>query len=371
MGRCRRRPRGALGLSVGVDARPLLEPPGGLRRYAEGLLPELIRIAPGVDFRLFATRAPAQPWARATIVPGSPSALLRWWWEDHALPRALARAPVDVFFSPLGAVPALPCPAVATLHDLAFLEEPGLLPWHHAAYWRRVARRLPRAASVIAVSDATRDSALRRLALDPARVVAIPSGVDARFARAAPARIDALRARHGLPAEFVLAVGSWEPRKNLVLLAEAVSRAGRRLGRGVPLVVAGQPSPQQSGRFPQVRALGVVDDAELVALLSAATALALPSLHEGFGLPLVEAMACGTPCLASDVDALPEVAGGAALLLPPRDVDAWAAALVRILEEPALRADLGARGRARADAFSWERTARLTLAALEAAAPGR
>lgn len=338
-----------------------------MRRYAEGLLPELRRLAPDVDWRLYSPVEPSQDWAHARLVPGPRTALLRWWWEGWALPRTLEREPVDVFFSPLGAVPELRCPVVATLHDLAFLEDPGLLAWRHAAYWRGVARRLPRAASVIAVSEATRASAVGRLGLDPGRVVAIPSGVDARFRPAPAERIQTVRERYALPETFVLAVGAWEPRKNLALLAEAVAEAARRRGQPVPLVVAGRPSPA-SARFAGVRAIGSVDDDDLVALLSAAAVLAMPSLHEGFGLPLVEGMACGAPCLVSDVDALPEVAGGAALLLPPRDVNAWAAALVRVLGEPALRADLADRGRARAATFTWERTARLTLAAIRAAA---
>ncbi len=325
----------------------------------------MLRIAPAIDFRFYAPATPSQAWARTRIVPGPQTALLRWWWEDRALSRTLARGPVDVFFSPLGAVPGLRCPVVATLHDLAFLDEPGLLPWRHAVYWRRVARRLPRATSVIAVSEATRASAVRHLGLDAARVVAISSGVDPRFRPAPAERVRAVRERYSLPERFVLAVGAWEPRKNFATLAEAT----RRLGRDIPLVVAGRSSP--TARASGVRALGPVDDDDLVALLSAAGVLAMPSLHEGFGLPLLEAMACGTPCLASEVDALREVAGGAALLLPPRDVDAWAAALARVFDEPSLRAELATRGRSRAAAFSWERTARLTLAVIEAAVPRR
>ncbi|MGE3517637.1 MAG: glycosyltransferase family 4 protein [Vicinamibacterales bacterium] len=179
--------------------------------------------------------------------------------------------------------------------------------------------------------------------------------------------MSALRERLGLPGDFVLAVSAWEPRKNLPLLAEAVARASRLRGQALPLVIAGRPDGVAQRRFPHVVAAGAVDDATLRALLTAASVFALPSLDEGFGLTLVEAMACGAPCVVSDVGALPEVAAGAALLLPPDDVEAWAAAIVRMLAEPSLAPELRARSLARASAFSWKETASRTLAAIEAA----
>jgi glycosyltransferase involved in cell wall biosynthesis len=305
------------------------------------------------------------------VVPGRKQALLRPWWETVTLPAALSGESLDVFFSPYGAVPPLSCPVVATLHDLAFLEEPGLLSWRHAPYWRWTARRLRLASTVLAVSEATREVALRRLRLAPDRVVAIPNGVDARFRAASAEQVSALRTRLDLHGDFVLAVAPWQPRKNLSTLAQAVARAGAQRGRPLPLVIVGRPDAAQQRRYPHVVAVGTVDDATLIALLSAATVFALPSLDEGFGLTLIEAMACGAPCIASHAGALPEVAAGAALLLPPQDVDAWTAAIARLLTQPAQGADLRRRSLARAAAFSWQETARRTLAAIEAAAVTR
>src|SRR5262249_34164637 len=159
---------------------------------------------------------------------------------------------LDVFFSPYGAVPPLPCPVVATLHDLAFLDRPGLLSWRHAPYWRRVARRLRLATTVIAVSEASRAVALRRLALGSNRVVTIPNGIDPHFRPAPTEHVAALRERLGLSGDFVLAVAAWQPRKNLPLLAEAVALASRQRGQPLPLVIVGRPDASAQRRFPHV-----------------------------------------------------------------------------------------------------------------------
>jgi glycosyltransferase involved in cell wall biosynthesis len=360
---------------VAFDARPLLEPRGGLRRYLAELLPALAAEAPGVTWTGVATAVPGGflpgPF-RWTVVPGPRASLLRPAWEALALRSALRALRPDVFFSPWGAVPARsPVPVVATLHDLAFLERPGTLPLRHRLYWNRVARRLPRADAVIAVSQATRAAALSRLPLDPSRVRVVPEAAAAAFRPAGAARVREARERHGLTGPFALAVGAFEPRKNLRTAVAATGLAARTLGAPLPLVVVGREAPGPVDGAPHARRLGPLGDEELAALMTTAAAVLVPSLDEGFGLPLLEAMACGAPVLASRAGALPEVAGSAAILLDPLDHDGWAAALATVVADGALAGRLRSGGFARAATFSWRASARATLEVLAASTEAR
>jgi glycosyltransferase involved in cell wall biosynthesis len=188
-----------------------------------------------------------------------------------------------------------------------------------------------------------------------------------------PATLAAVRARYGLgDAPFVLAVGTLQPRKNYVRLIQAFAAISnlQPLTSNLHLVIAGGKGWRYDAIFAEVEKLGLRDrvlfpgfvaDADLPALYSAARVLAYPSIYEGFGLPMLEAMACGTPVVTSTASCMPEVAGDAALLVPPTDVDALAAALDRALTDEALRADLIAKGRARARQFSWAKSARQLL----------
>ena len=355
-------------LRIGVDARSLGEPPGGLRRHLTELLAALLAAAPETDFSCYLTPSDPAPETsgrgRVLRVPGSRRSLLRPLWELRSLPRTLAAEPPDVFLAASGAVPGgRACPVVAVVHDLAYLRQPGWFRWPHRLYWRSVSARLPRAAQLLAVSQATRDDCLRH-GLAPERVHLVPNAPSRVFFRRPAEEARAARERCSLPEGFALAVGAWDdPRKNLVRLAAAAARAG------VVLAVVGA-VPRRAPA--NVRLLGGRSDDELAALMSAAGAFAVPSLDEGFGLPLLEAMACGAPCLAARAGALPEVAGAGAWLVPPEDVAGWAEALRRLRDGPEERAALQARGRARAAAFSWERSARLALEVLHrAAAAGR
>jgi glycosyltransferase involved in cell wall biosynthesis len=360
---------------VAFDARPLLEPRGGLRRYLEELLAALVDEAPGVAWTGVGVAAPSRvqlPRVSWRVVPGPQASLLRPVWETFSLPRALRSLHPDVFFSPWGAVPGgTPGPVVATLHDLAFLVHPSTLPLRHRLYWTRLARRLHLADAVIAVSEATRQAALARLPLDPSRVHVVPEAAAAAFTPARPAAVDEVRRRHALPGRFALAVGAFEPRKNLGTAVAATGLVARRLGAPLPLVVVSREEPGPVEGAPHARRLGPLPDGELAALMTAATAVLVPSLDEGFGLPLLEAMSCGAPVVAARAGALPEVAGGAALLVDSLDHDGWAEALARIAGDDALAARLRAGGLARAKAFSWRASARATLEVLASVAEAR
>jgi glycosyltransferase involved in cell wall biosynthesis len=234
---------------------------------------------------------------------------------------------------------------------------------------------LRRARRIIAVSDATRVELLARYRLPSERVVVVPEAAAAEFAPPGPAALAAARDRYGLARPYVLFVGFLEPKKNLGTLLEAVARVRRRGGWGpTELLVVGAPGwgpdPAQRARAlgldGAVRFVGPVPDADLPALYAGALAFAFPSLWEGFGLPVLEAMATGAPVVASNRGALPEVTAGAALLVEP-EAAPLAEALERLLADRTLRERLRAAGLARAAAFSWERTAQETLAVYRAA----
>jgi alpha-1,3-rhamnosyl/mannosyltransferase len=221
---------------------------------------------------------------------------------------------------------------------------------------------------IIAVSHATKDDVVKHLGVDPERVAVVPLAVDASFRPLPRADVDAALAPLGLAhGGYLLFLGTREPRKNLGRLLDAVIRAGADVG---PLVLAGadgwgtdelRPRIAELARQGRVRPLGYVPEALRPPLLSGARVFVYPSLYEGFGLPPLEAMASGTPVITSNVSALPETVGEAALLIDPLDVDALAGAIRRLWDDATLRGELRVRGLMRARDFSWERTARLTL----------
>ena len=308
--------------------------------------------------------------------PGSLFTLLRPWWEIRSLPRALAGADVDVFFSLWGALPlTLPTPTVVMIHDLALLRVPGTQPWYCSWYWRTVYWRCRRADRAVVPSRATQRDVIELLGVDPTRVTVVPEAADQRFRPAPPAAVARVLAARGIHGEYVLAVGTREPRKNLATLVAAMERVNRERSGPVELVVAGGRGWGSEaflrGRPDWLRVLGPVPDDDLVALYSGATAFAFPSLYEGFGLPVLEAMRCGAPVVASETSAVPEVAGDAAILVGPTDTAGWARALGALLHDPTRRRELSQRARYRAESFSWDATARGVAAALRDAVGDR
>jgi glycosyltransferase involved in cell wall biosynthesis len=265
-------------------------------------------------------------------------------WEQAALP-VLARG-ADVLVNPANLAPLAFGRNVVVIHDAAALRSPE---WYSPAYvrWQRlvVPRIASRALRVVTVSTFSRDELASLLGIE---AVIVPGGVDhARFVPG-PARSDR---------PYVLTVASRTARKNLGSLAET---ARRLAGDGIELVAVGGGRPQFTGERLPLRSLGHVPDDELPALYAGAAAFVLPSLYEGFGLPCLEAMACGTPVVASDTTALPETCGDAALLVDPTDQAAIAEAVQRAVGNE----DLAARGLRRAAEFSWDRTVAELTAAL-------
>ncbi|NWF79961.1 MAG: glycosyltransferase family 4 protein [Chloroflexi bacterium] len=347
----------------------------GTERYSYEVIAALARIDRWHRYTLYTNGLPP------ALPPLGPNVTLRSLplprlWTHARLGPALVHDRPALLFVPAHVIPLLhPAASVVTIHDLGYLAFPEAhtarrrLELELSTRWNlRAARR------VIAISQATRDDLVRQYGADPARVAVVHHGVSAGFQPVAdPALRAAARARHGLDAPYFLYVGTIQPRKNLVRLIEAFARAavpgmllalaGRRGWLSAPI----ERRAAELGLGERVRFLGYLPDTDLPALLGDATAFVFPSLYEGFGMPVLEAMACGAPVLTSSTSALPEVAGNAALLVDPHDTAAMADALGRLAADEALRAELRARGYARAALFTWERCARATLAVLEQA----
>lgn len=357
-------------LRVGIDGRVFQSPAAGVRRYATELVaalrtqpapPELVAL--GGD----AASVPAgighleEPWHP----PGRPG------WVLFGLPRAAARARVDVLHAPAYTAPFVsPVPVVLTIHDVSYERHPEWYPYRRDLARRAFYRWSARSASHVLTDSAfSRSEIVIAYRIPPERITVAPLGVSAGFAsRAATSR----SLPPGVRGPYLLHVGDLHERRNLGTVVTATVAAGRGVDpasrpvlvlagvdRGVGdaltaiAVAAGEPEA--------VLRLGSVDEDTLRALYAAATALVYPSRYEGFGLPVLEAMACGTPVLASRAASMPEVLGDAGLLLDPDAVEDWTAAIRRVGGDDALRARLRAAGLARAATFTWARTAAITL----------
>lgn len=317
-------------MRVGVDVTALTLTRAGTARYLRNLL---ARLPEHVDVRTLAFGGPG----RAAVLARELA------WYPHWLGRMASHQELDVlhcptYYGPVGSR----VPVVLTVHDCAVWRHPDAFGrWTRAYVPRAVPRMLRAAARVVAVSEFTRRELVELVGLPPERIAVVPNAVEAEF-RAAGDAADG---------EYVLAVGTLEPRKNLARLAEAARAAGRELR------VVGERG-WGDVRLEGVTWLGRVGDAELARLYRGALCLAYPSLYEGFGIPVLEAMACGTPVVTSRGGGTEEVAGGAAVLVDPLD----AASIAAGIEEAIARRDaLREAGLARAAQFSWDDAARRTV----------
>jgi glycosyltransferase involved in cell wall biosynthesis len=292
-------------------------------------------------------------------------------------PAAIRRLHPDAYFGPAGALPLghVGCPTAITIHDLAIYRNAKWFPGGQPLSTRLVVpRSVLRADVIVAVSDNTARDVVELFGVDRRRVEVVPHGVSTRFRPMGGDELAEARAKFQLPDRFILFVGTVEPRKNLDTLLDAWV-----LMRDRPdLVVVGS----WGWRYDEIRAkmerlgprlhhLDGIGPQDLPAIYNLARALAHPAWYEGFGLPPLEAMACGTPVVVSEASSLPEVVGDAGLTVPPGDVEAWRKALERVVEDTELAAGMRHRGILRAAQFSWERAGRLTWKAIDDAIASR
>ncbi len=289
-------------------------------------------------------------------------------WEQLVQPRVLHRIGADLVHGPVFVAPLFaPCPVVVTIHDLSFIRFPDLFRPANRLYLTVLTRLSARSARrLIAVSAHAATETAQLLGVPSERIDVVYHGVDPVFRPLPPDEVVAFRQRRGLPERFVLFVGTLEPRKNLARLVEAFAHI--RDGR-VGLVLAGGKGWLYDELFAKVKILGLGEEVifpgyvmkdELPLWYNAATVMAYPSVYEGFGLPVLEAQACGVPVLTSNVSSLPEAAGDAALMVDPYDVEKLAAGLNRLLTDEPLRYELRERGLAHAEKFVWSHTAQET-----------
>ena len=384
------------------DAGEPARAPNGLQRAEArrwGATPRFSLLTPHPE-RLRAALPELRDFPHAAVVTLRPAtALLR---IPLGLPAVALRRSVDVLHVTYNAPPVVSCPVVVTIHDISFEHYPEFFsPRDYAILKTLVPFSARRAARVITVSQHAKREIVQRYGIDPQRIAVTYEAAAQQFQPVSdPAALRAVRSKYGIgDRPFLLALGNLQPRKNIGRLIEAFGQAvasdqltvdsrqsetngeQRRItSEDCSLVVAGKAlwreseifaTVQQAGLEDRVVFPGYVDDADLPALYSAATAFVYPSLYEGFGLPPLEAMACGTPVVCSNAASLPEVVGDAAINVDPLSVDSLAQGLYDVLASADLRVDLRARGLRRAAQFSWDRCAAETLAVYAAARPTR
>lgn len=368
-------------MRVGIDVTAAVTQGGGIGRYTRELIYALTAVDAQTDYHFFT----AKPVAAAPVPAPIPQAenvqlhqaplderwLYRLWYRLRLpLPVQWFTGPLQLYHSPDFVLPPVggPIPTLLTVHDLSFLHYPETFPQRLVTYLNRVVPwSIRRATHLLADSEATRADLVALWQVPPQKITVLYSGVHERFQPVHDAgRLTAVRRQYGLPpAPLILAVGTVQPRKNYQMLI----RAFRPLADHHPhhLAIAGGrgwlveemvAEVKRQGLDGRVHFTGFVADADLPALYSAAELFVFPSLYEGFGLPLLEAMACGVPVITSNASSLPEVAGEAACQLPPQSEAAWTEAMGHLLADEEARARWVAAGFEQVKRFSWPESAR-------------
>jgi glycosyltransferase involved in cell wall biosynthesis len=366
-----------MSMKIGVEGRTLQGNRYGVARYLVNLLGNLIQIDHDNRYLLYLSdeieplgfEAPNLDFKVVRMQPG----IL---WRHLRLPMKMRADGIDLHFSPAYMLPLVKvCPSIVVVHDIAFKVHPE---WFSAdrrflfdgIFWREVKR----ADRIVTVSEHSKKDIVECLAVDPGRVVVIQEAADEAFRPVDDERkLSSIRERFGLTERFIFTVGSIHTRRNLTRLIEACARAGRDFGIDPMLLIVGTPAPfsppvdiggtaERCGIRKEVINVPYVSEEELLLLYNACGLFAYPSLYEGFGLPVIEAMACGTPVACSNTTSIPEVAGQVAIYFDPESVEEMADAIGRGLTDETLRKELARKGRERASIFSWRRAAEETLA---------
>jgi glycosyltransferase involved in cell wall biosynthesis len=368
---------------IGIEGRTLQGERYGVARYLMNLLREMVALEEGNRYIVY-TSGPVEPLGFAPpnleikTITMRPSLL----WRHLRLPLAMRRDGVDLHFSPSYFLPLVKvCPAVVVVHDITFKVHPEWFAMDRRfragdLFWREVAK----AERIITVSEHSKRDIVRILGVAPERVTVIGEAADAFFVPVRDVqRLDGVREKYGLGSGFLFTAGSIHTRRNLERLIEAVSRASRVLDAPLELLILGTPAPfsppvdihgtaRRCGMEERVKHVPYVSEEDLLLLYNACGLFVYPSLYEGFGLPVIEAMACGAPVACSNTTSIPEVAGDAAEYFDPESVEEMAAAIARVMGDASLREKLSRAGMERAATFSWRKAAAETLAVFAAAA---
>ncbi len=357
-------------LRVGFDGHAFSSPAAGIRRYSGELVRALVDLGEIDVVSLGGDPAHVPAGVEHAADCAHPPSNAGW--TLVGLPCTASRARVDLIHAPAYTAPFWArTPVVLTIHDVSYERHPEWYPyrrdWLRRYFYRRSAASATR---IVTVSAFSASEIAAAYGIDRSRIAVAHLGVHAMFAAGdhdAPLDLPA-----NVTQPYLVHVGDIHERRNLPMLLDALLDARRHFGAASALslvlagvdrgVTAGLCAMAAEADMPDaVVALGAISELRVRALYRGATALVYPSLYEGFGLPLIEAMASGTPVIASTAASIPEVLGGAGLLLDPHDAAAWRDAIIRIVNDDELRSDLRARGLARAATFTWDRTARLTL----------
>lgn len=361
-------------MRIGVDARALVGEKAGIGHYIAALLGILGEIDCGNEYYLYSPRPFETDWSQGSFRKRVIPARRTLWWVQKTLPRALVEDKIDLFWGGNYSIPLWPeqVKKVVTVHDLVFHKHPRTLPLRRLVHLRAA---LPvyvrRAHRILVVSKHTAQDLREIYGVPPDKIVVTHLAARSEFSETiAEEAVEAVLEKYGLPRGYLLYVGTVEPRKGVDTILKALALYRKRKGKSTLLVVAGligwkasfiEDLVEQLSLEESVRFLHYVPDTDLPALYRGASVFLYPSLYEGFGLPVLEAMASGVPVITSRVAALPEVGGAAALYIEPGDADCLTVHLEKLLADPGLREQLSEAGRKRAALFSWRDTAYRTL----------
>lgn len=376
-------------MRIGIDARFLTHPQvGGFKTYSENLIAALAKVDSENEYILYLdrpsevqTKLPYQANFTSKIVPGLWPVIGMPWREQISLASQVVKDKVDLLHSPSLTAPLrLSCPLVVTIHDMIWLFpekfsraksrslQRKLMEW----YYRFVPKSaVQHASTILTVSQAAKDSIIQHLGISPEHVLVTHEAANHIFRPVDDKQqIEAIRSKYQLSSEFILAIGSADPRKNMTRLVQAYALLPTTVRDRYKLAIVWTHHLLAADLADQIKELRLdnqvqfvkqVSNEDLVLLYNAASLFVFPSLYEGFGLPLLEAMACGTPVVAANNSSIPEIVGDAALLFEAEDINMMVEIIAQVLTNQTLHRSLAQKGLERAGSFSWENCARQTL----------
>lgn len=368
-------------MKIAIDIRTINKPRSGVGYYVTNLIQKLQEIDTDNNYCLISNNGEyentfrAQPnFENLRTCISNENHLIGDFWESFYLPRLLEKKNVSVFHGPAFMVPLIKrkMGTVVTIHDIVSFIMPDTIPMKYAFYMRNLIKLVSRRADrIISVSQSTKKDLITWLGVPEEKITVVHQAVSGIFRPAASGDGGAeIRRRFGIHGRYMLFVGNLEPRKNLIRLMEAFAMARERLGGPIQLVICGKKGWLCSGilktcerirRGDDILITNYVNEIDLLGLYQNAEMFVFPTRYEGFGLPALEAMACGAPVITSNVSSLPEITGGAAMLINPSDVGEISEAMIKLAGSASLRSELREKGFKQAKLFSWTKTARETL----------